>query len=81
MQGKNREKLIRLVKEIVDEHYVPQSHRGSLTDIYRRVVSKTYPMSMVTFFRMIERAIADDGYVGNGANRVYRNAKGKGKED
>lgn len=70
--------MIRLVKEMVDEHYVPQSHRGSLTDIYRRVVSKTYPMSLVTFFRMIERAIADDGYVGNGANRVYRNKEKEG---
>lgn len=75
MRGENREKMIRLVKEMVDEHYVPQSHRGSLTDIYRRVVSKTYPMSKVTFFRMIERAIRDDGYVGNGANRVWRNKK------
>lgn len=78
MRGENREKMIRLVKEMVDEHYVPQSHRGSLTDIYRRVVSKTYPMSLVTFFRMIERAIADDGYVGNGANRVYRNKEKEG---
>ncbi len=68
----NRKKKAFLIKRIVDEHYIPQSHRGCLVDIYRRYVNKIYPMSPITFYRLIEYAIACDGYIGNGSNRVFR---------
>ncbi len=72
MMHPNRHRKAFLIKRIVDEHYVPNSHRGSLVDIYRRHVNKLYPMSLVTFYRLVEYAIAIDGFVGNGPNRVPR---------
>lgn len=66
----NRKKKAFLIKAIVDEHYQPNSHKGSLRDIWRNHVVKVYPMSEVTFYRYIEYAIRCDGYVGNGSNRV-----------
>lgn len=61
-----------LVKRMVDERYQPQSHKGSMLDIYRNHVVKIYPMSQQTFYRYMRYAIGIDGYIGNGANRVMR---------
>ncbi len=72
---KNRKKTAFLVKKIVDEHYIPQSHRGCLVDVYRRHVSRVYPMSVAAFYRLIEYAVGVDGYIGNGSNRVLRPKK------
>lgn len=69
----NQKKKAMLVKAIVDEHYEANSHRGSLKDIYRRFVVKVYPMSVSTFYRLIEYAIRCDGFVGTGGNRQQRN--------
>lgn len=71
----NRQKKAFLIKRIVDDNYIPQSHRGCLVDIYRRYVRHIYPMSAVTFYRLIEYAIGIDGYIGNGSNRVQRPKK------
>lgn len=61
-----------LVKRMVDERYQPQSHKGSMLDIYRNHVVKVYPMSQQTFYRYMRYAIGIDGYIGNGSNRVMR---------
>lgn len=61
-----------LVKRIVDERYQPQSHKGSMLDIYRNHVVKIYPMSQQTFYRYMHYAIGVDGYIGNGTNRVMK---------
>lgn len=61
-----------LVKRIVDERYQPQSHKGSMLDIYRNHVVKIYPMSQQTFYRYMHYAISVDGYIGNGSNRVMK---------
>ncbi len=61
-----------LVKRIVDEHYEPHSHAGSMYDIYLNHVRKVYPMGIATFRRYMRYAIGVDGYVGNGQNRVYK---------
>jgi len=71
----NRRKKAFLIKQMVDEHYIPQSHIGCLVYIYRRYVRNVYPMSEVTFYRLIDYAIGIDGYVGNGSNRVQRPKK------
>lgn len=67
----NTRKKAMLIKKIVDEHYQANSHLGCLSDIYRRIIVKTYPMSLSTFYRLINYAIKIDGYVGNGGDRVY----------
>lgn len=68
----NQKKKAMLIKALVDEHYEPHSHRGSLSDIYRRIVVKIYPMSLATFYRYIEYAIRKDGYLGNERNRIIK---------
>ena len=64
----------KLIKAIVDEYYEPMSHKNCLRDIWRNKVVKVYPISEVTFYRLVEYAIRLDGYVGNGNNRVVRKA-------
>ena len=64
-----------LVKRIVDEHYEPHSHAGSMYDIFLNHVRKVYPMGVATFRRYMKYAIEQDGYIGNGSNRVYRTRK------
>lgn len=81
MRGDNYRKMVRLVKAIVDEHYEPHSHRGSQIDIFRRYVVKVYPMSVATFRRMMGDAIAEDGYVGTGANRTERHICRQRRDD
>lgn len=66
----NRIRRARLVKDIVDEYYEPQSHRGSMLDIYRRKVNTIYPMSIPTFYRYMTIAISIDGFIGKDANRI-----------
>ena len=81
MRGRNYMRMVRLVKAIVDEHYEPHSHRGSMIDIYRRHVVKVYPMSESTFRRMMADAIAEDGYVGTGGNRTERHTTRQRRDD
>ncbi|MGI6719007.1 MAG: hypothetical protein ACOX4D_07760 [Bacteroidales bacterium] len=69
----NTRKKAKLIKTIVDEHYQANSHKGCLSDIYRRIVVKKYPMSLSTFYRLMKIAILEDGFVGNGGDRVYIN--------
>lgn len=61
-----------LVKQIVDEHYQPQSHKGCMLDIYRNHVVKVYPMSIPTFYRYMGYAISVDGFLGNGSCRIAK---------
>jgi hypothetical protein len=79
----NRIKRALLVKQIVDENFEPGSHRGSMLDVYRRKVSKQFPISEPTFYRYMEIAVGIDGYVGNGSNRILKHkpAPTIGKED
>ena len=81
MRGDNYRKMVRLVKAIVDEHYEPHSHRGSQIDVFRRYVVKVYPMSVATFRRMMGDAIAEDGFVGTGANRTERHVARRRREE
>lgn len=68
----NRIKRAMVVKQIVDENFEPGSHRGSMLDVYRRKVSKMFPISEPTFYRYMAIAIGIDGYVGNGSNRIAK---------
>lgn len=72
MKANTRKKAM-IIKKIVDEHYQAHSHQGCLVDIYRKVIVKTHPMSISTFYRLMQYAIDIDGYVGNGGDRVYIN--------
>lgn len=81
MQGLNRKRLVRLIKDMVDEHYVPNSHRGSELDVYRRVVLKVYPISQSTFYKIMAEAIEEDGFVGRGGNRVERQTRRQRKAE
>lgn len=58
------------VKEIVDKHYCPRSHRSCMRAIFRTKVVQVYPMSESTFYRLMSIAIEIDGYIGDGSNRV-----------
>lgn len=69
---RNRVKRARLVKAIVDMYYEPQSQRGSMIDVFRRKVRPLYPMSEATFYRLMQIAVAIDGYIGDGQNRVEK---------
>ena len=62
----------RLVKQIVDSHYEPGSHRGCLRYIWRVHVNPIYPMSESTFYHMISVVQRIDGYVGSGSNRIEK---------
>lgn len=62
----------RLVKQIVDSHYEPGSHRGCLRYIWRVHVNPVYPMSESTFYHMLSYIQGVDGYVGIGINRVEK---------
>ena len=64
-----------LVKRIVDEHYEPHSHAGSMYDIFLNHVRKVYPMGVATFRRYMKYAIEQDGYIGNGSSRGDRTRK------
>lgn len=68
----NSKRRALLVKHIVDEHYIAESHRGSMLDIYRRYVRHIYPMSEATFWRYMQYAIGVEGFVGLGGNRRER---------
>lgn len=69
---KNRISRALLVKRIVDANFEPGSHRGSMLDIYRRKVCREFPISEPTFYRYMDIAIGIDGYVGDGANRIFK---------
>jgi hypothetical protein len=45
-----------LVKKVVDENYVPNSHLGSKIDVYRKIIRNTYPMGQAKFFRLLKIA-------------------------
>lgn len=61
-----------LVKRIIDDNYEPHSQRGCMRDIYRRIVKRQYPMSEASFWRQMRYAIAVDGYIGVGSNRIEK---------
>lgn len=65
----------RLVKEIVDSHYVQGAHRGCLRYVWRVYVRPIYPMSEVTFYRYVEFMQGVDGFVGKGPSRVEKPIK------
>jgi predicted transcriptional regulator len=45
-----------LVKKVVDENYIPNSHYGCEIDIYRKIIRNTYPMSVSKFRRLLKIA-------------------------
>lgn len=61
------------VKAIVDAHYVPESERDCCKAIWQRWVLPVYPICLNTFYIWMRLAVAHDGYLGNGQNRVYKN--------
>ena len=75
MKHDNYIRRARLVKQIVDAHYEPGSQRGCLRYIWRVYVNPVYPMSMSSFYRMVEFMQGVDGYVGTGRCRVSRPQK------
>lgn len=62
----------RKVKAIVDEHYIPESERDCCKAIWRRWILPIYPICLNTFYIWMRMAVAEDGYLGNGRNRVYK---------
>lgn len=50
----NTKKRAKLVQELVNEHYEPGRQDRCKLWVYRNIVSKIYPMSQRTFFRLLK---------------------------
>ena len=50
----NTQKRAKLVQELVNEHYEPGRQDRCKLWVYRNIVSKIYPMSQRTFFRLLK---------------------------
>ncbi|MDR2964015.1 MAG: hypothetical protein LBU90_10355 [Bacteroidales bacterium] len=54
--NKNKIELAHKVKALVDAHYEEGRQDRCKSAVFRNVVRKTYPMSIVTFFRLLALA-------------------------
>ena len=57
-----------IIKKLVDEHFEPGRQDRSMVHIFRTVVSRQYPMSERTFWRLIKTARKYEEKQNNGSN-------------
>lgn len=63
-------KKAREIKNEVDIHYQPHSHKYCKRNIYNRFIKPKYKISIATFNRYLYLMIKKDGFIGIGTNKT-----------